>query len=120
MLRRRSPSTLDQSKQDLARRESELREQMEKLERMIEEAPKMAQEITHQQQRELLRRASEGSNRLDVSMALQDTRYGELGGGGYRRASLRKERRDGRIIFLVLMIALAAAIVWLVTHLQLF
>jgi hypothetical protein len=29
---------------------------------------------------------------------------------------LRKERRDGRIVFLVLVIALSAAVIWLVTH----
>ena len=36
-----------------------------------------------------------------------------------RRVSMRKERREGRIIFLVLVIALAAAVIWLVTHLHL-
>ena len=35
-----------------------------------------------------------------------------------RRVSLRKERREGRIIFLVLVIALAVAVIWLVSHLR--
>ena len=35
--------------------------------------------------------------------------------GRRRPGSLRKERREGRIIFLVLVIALAAAVMWLVT-----
>jgi hypothetical protein len=30
---------------------------------------------------------------------------------------LRKERREGRIIFLVLVIALVAAVIWLLSHL---
>ena len=33
-----------------------------------------------------------------------------------RRVSLRKERREGRIVFLVLVIALCVAVIWLVSH----
>src|SRR6266568_4752416 len=46
MLRRspRSATALDQTKQELARQESELRDQMEKLERMIAPAPRFASE----------------------------------------------------------------------------
>src|SRR5438067_2456458 len=41
----------------------------------------------------------------------------EAAPGGVRRpGSLRKERREGRIIFLVLVIALAAAVIWLMTR----
>jgi hypothetical protein len=31
---------------------------------------------------------------------------------------MRKERREGRIIFLVLVIALGLAVIWLVSHLH--
>jgi type II secretory pathway component PulJ len=122
MLRRfsKSATTLDQTKEDLARRESELRDKMQRLERMIEEAPRVAEEITRQQREELLMRASEGRSRLDVSAALQDKRYGDDGGGGRPVGALRKKRREGRIIFIVLMITLLAAVIWLVTHLQRF
>jgi septal ring factor EnvC (AmiA/AmiB activator) len=120
MLRRpsRSATTLDHSKEELARQESELRAKVEKLERMIADAPRVAEEMTRQQREEVLHRASEGRSRLDVAVAIQDKRYGDAGGGGGRRRSLRKERREGRIIFIVLIIALAAAIIWLVSHLQ--
>ena len=121
---RRRPSrpatALDQSKDELARRESEVRDQMEKLERMIADAPRVAEEMTRQQREELLTRASEGRSRLDVSVALQDKRYGDDGGGGRPRGSMRKQRREGRIVFIVLIIALAVAIVWLISHLQRF
>lgn len=122
MFRRSSkpPTTLDHSKLDLARQESELRKKMEKLEQMIADAPRVAEEITRQQREELLTRASEGRSRLDVAMTVQDKRYGDDVGGGRRPAALRKHRREGRIIFIVLFIALAAAIIWLVTHLQKF
>ena len=119
MLRRspRSTSTLDQTKQELARQESELRDQMKKLERMIAEAPRVAEEIEKRQREELLMRASEGGSRLDVSMALHDERHGDPN-PGKRRGSLRKERREGRILFLVLIITLLIAAIWLLNHLH--
>src|SRR5215212_3025209 len=108
MLRRpaKSSSTLDQSKQELARQESELRDKMDKLERMIEEAPRVAEELTRHQREELLVRATQERSRLDVSMALHDKRYGDDGRSTPRRGALRKERRDGRIVFLLLVLAL--------------
>ena len=95
-----------------------MRGEMEKLERMIAEAPRVAEETTRRQREELLERASEGRSRLDVSIALQDKRWGDEGRSPGRRKSLRKERREGRIIFLVLVIALGVAIIWLVSHLH--
>lgn len=120
MLRRSTkPDTaLDQQQQELAQRETELREQMQKLQRLIEEAPRIAEEKSRRQREELLQRAGFGGSRMDVSVALQDKRYGEDDGGGRPRVSLRKQRREGRIIFLVLLIALAGAVVWLATHLR--
>jgi hypothetical protein len=119
MLRRspRSATALDQTKLELARQESELRDQMEKLERMIADAPRVAEEVEKRQREELLIRASQGGSRLDVSMALQDKRYGESG-PGRRRGSLRKERREGRIVFLVLIITLLIAAIWLLNRLH--
>ena len=118
MARRSSkPSTpLNQKQEELARAESKLREDMLKLERMIAEAPRRAEETTRRQREEILQRASEGGSRLDVSMALQDKRYGDETYGRRRRGSLRKERREGRLLFLVLVIALAVAVIWLVTR----
>ena len=115
----RSNSTLDQTKEALARQESELREKMEKLERMIAEAPRVAEELTRQQREELLTRAGEERSRLDVSLALHDKRYGDESFSGPRRP-LRKERRDGRIVFLLLVIALMGAVIWLIAHVRSF
>jgi len=118
MLRRspRSTTTLDQTKQELAQKESELRDQMQKLERMIADAPRVAEEIEKRQREELLMRASAGGSRLDVSLALHEERYG--GANQKPRVSLRKQRREGRIIFLVLVIAVVIAAIWLLNHLH--
>ena len=120
MPRRQSkPGTpLNAKQQELARRESELRDKMQQLERMIQEAPRVAQERTRRQREEILSRATEGGSRLDVSIALQDKRYKDGGAYNGRRRSLRKERREGRIVFLVLVVVLAAAVLWLMTHLR--
>jgi septal ring factor EnvC (AmiA/AmiB activator) len=112
----RSTTALDQTKQELARQESELRDQVQKLERMIADAPRVAEEVERRQREELLMRASQGGSRLDVSMALQDKRYGTVAPS--KRGSLRKERREGRILFAVLIIALLAAAIWLLNHLH--
>jgi septal ring factor EnvC (AmiA/AmiB activator) len=121
-MRRRPPKTgtpLNQKQEELAQRELQLRGEMEKLERMIAEAPRVAEETTRRQREELFARASEGRSRLDVSIALQDKRWADDSrGSGGRRVSLRKERREGRIVFLVLVIALCVAIIWLMTHLH--
>jgi|SRR6266851_3924446 septal ring factor EnvC (AmiA/AmiB activator) len=120
MLRRsiRPTTTLDQTKQQLAREESELRDQVQKLERMIADAPRVAEEVGRRQREELLMRASEGGSRLNVSAALQDKRYGDDAGTARPRGSMRKERREGRILFLVLVVALVTAAVWLASHLR--
>ena len=115
----KSNTTLDQTKDALARQENELREKMEKLERMIAEAPRVAEELTRQHREELLSRAGEERSRLDVSLALHDKRYADDSFSGPRRP-LRKERRDGRIVFLLLVIALMGAVIWLIAHLRSF
>src|SRR5881398_1297290 len=112
----RSASALDQTKQELARQESELRDQMEKLERMIADAPRVAEEIEKRQREELLMRASQGGSRLDVSLALHDKRYGSS--SPRPRGSMRKQKREGRIVFLVLVIAVLVAAIWLLNHLH--
>ena len=120
-MRRRSQKSatpLISKKDELVLRESQLREEMQKLERVIADAPLVAAETTKRRRDEILRRANEGSSRLDVSIALQDKRYGDERSTPRRRGSLRKERREGRIVFLMLLIALSAVVIWLASHLH--
>ena len=121
MLRRSPGSTtpLHKKQQELSRRESELRDEVAKLERLIADAPRLAEETSRQQREELLRRANEDGSRLDASVTLQDKRYGDDSRRARRHGSLRKARREGRIVFLLLVIALSAAVIWLVSHLHL-
>ncbi len=116
-MRRRPPkSTVGQQQEELARRESELRDKMQELQRMIEEAPRVAAETSKRQREELLTRANERGSRLDASLSLRDRRWGDEEWGPRRRGALRKERREGRIVFLVLIVTLAAVVLWLMTR----
>ena len=122
MLRRanKSDTALDSSKEQLAREESALRDQVEKLERMIADAPRVAEEEARKQREELRARAGMEQTRLDVSLGATDKWMSEGAGMQPRRGSMRKQRREGRIIFLVLLIALIGLVIWLLSHLQLF
>jgi septal ring factor EnvC (AmiA/AmiB activator) len=122
MLRRpsKSSTTLDLTKQQLAQREAELRAQKEKLEQMIADAPRVAEEEARRNREDLRRLAGAERTRLDVSLAVEDKRYNDFGGSGRPVGALRKQKREGQIIFLVLVIALAIAMTWLLTHLQIF
>ena len=120
MARRRASSDtpLNQKQQELARQEENLRKQMDNLQRMIEEAPRVAEEKSRREREELLQRASEGRERLDVSIALNDKRFSEGNWQSRRPRSLRKQRSEGRLLFIVLVIALGLAILWIATHLH--
>jgi TolA-binding protein len=121
-MRRRSSNSgtpLTAKQQELSARENELREKMQQLEQMIQEAPRKAQEKMRQQQEELLLRAGDESRRLNVELGVRDMRHSDFDfrPGGGRRVALRKERREGRLIFLVLVMVLAAVVFWLMRHL---
>jgi hypothetical protein len=116
--RAHSDTPLDQKQQELAKLEENLRKQMDDLQRMIAEAPRVAEEKTRREREELLERATAGRNRLDVTMALQDKRYGDHASDNRRPRSLRKQRSEGRLLFIGLVIALSIAIIWIATHLH--
>ena len=116
--RAHSDTPLDQKQQELAKLEENLRKQMDDLQRMIAEAPRVAEEKTRREREELLERATAGRNRLDVTMALQDKRYGDYASDTRRPRSLRKQRSEGRLLFIGLVIALSIAIIWIATHLH--
>ena len=120
MFRRSAKSTspLHRRQEELSRQEAELRERVENLERAIAAAPQVAEESARRQREEFLMRANSRGSRLDASIALHDKRYGDDSGRPRQRGPLRKERREGRMVFLGLAIALAALVIWLMSHLH--
>jgi hypothetical protein len=113
---RKSPSALRRRQEEIEQREAELREQVEKLERMVISAPQNAEDTSLAPRERRGIRDNAGDKQLHVSVALQDKHYFDKGERRRRPRSLRKERREGRMVFLLLVTALAAAVIWLMSH----
>ncbi|PYJ22766.1 MAG: hypothetical protein DME20_04775 [Verrucomicrobia bacterium] len=104
--------------QEIARQEAELREKLDKLERMVTKGRATAQNKSPAQVGEQCLKGNETEKRFHVSLALQGEHSLDASRTSRRPRSLRKVRREGRIIFLLLLAALAAAVMWLISHLH--
>jgi hypothetical protein len=110
---RRSPKSsppLRRRQEEIARQEAELRERLEKLERLVAKVPVIEKNRTEQRPKD-----NRTDKRFRVSVASQDQRESRRSG---RPRSMRKERRDGQIIFLLLLVALAGVVIWLISNLH--
>ena len=117
----RSPKStppLRRRQEELISREAELRERVEQLERMISNTSRITADTPRPRRAEGRTKTTTSDKRFHVSVALPDEGYSNESGSIRRPRSLRKERREGRIVFLVLVIALAVAVIWLVSHLH--
>jgi uncharacterized Rmd1/YagE family protein len=110
-----SSSPLDAEQRSLKAREEKLRREMEKLESMIKEAPQRAEELKRRRREELMARTAYASPRIDSRpMSLVDKRYeANVGTVPRRRRSLKSERRQERLKFLVLVVILVMVAIWL-------
>ena len=106
---RKSSPPLRRRQEEIARQEADLRERLEKLERLVAKVPLIEKDRGEQEPK-----GNRGDKRFRVSVAAQDQRESRA----RRPRSLRKERRDGQIIFLLLVAALAAAVIWLISNLH--
>jgi hypothetical protein len=80
---------------------------------MVISAPQNAEDASPApRERRGIRDYADGKQ-FHISVALQDKHYFDKGGSRRRPGSLRKERREGRMVFLLLVAALATAVIWL-------
>jgi hypothetical protein len=107
---RKSSPPLRRRQEEIARQEAELRERLEKLERLVAKVPVIEKNRAEQGPKD-----NRSDKRFRVSMAAQDRPDSR---SARRPRSLRKERRDGQIIFLLLLVALAVAVIWLISNLH--
>ena len=109
----KSSPPLRRRQEDIARQEEELRQRLEKLERLVAQVPLIEKNRANQGPKD-----NRTDKRFRVSVA------GQAGGAigasrnSRRPRSLRKERREGQIIFLLLVVALAVAVIWLISNLH--
>jgi hypothetical protein len=111
---RKSGTPLDAKKRALAEQEIKLREHMDKLERLIEEAPIRAEEGKKKRREELVSRNPKGARRLD-SPTLIDRRFELQMPPRTKRRARKGERRAARLKFFVLCLVLLAFLLWLYT-----
>jgi hypothetical protein len=111
---RRSTPPLRHKQQEIDRQEAELREKLEQLERMFTKGT-TAQKKSPARGDQAGARDNQPDKRFQVSVAFEP---GQSLDTTRRPRSLRKERREGRIIFLFLLMALAVAVIWLISHLH--
>jgi hypothetical protein len=111
---RKSSPPLRRKQQDIERQEAELRDKLDNLERMVTKGRSTPQNRS----RARAEQGDKAEKQFQVSLAMDGGQSLEAGRPAPRRRSMRKERREGRIIFLLLLVALAAAVMWLISHLH--
>ena len=115
---RKSSPPLRRKQQEIARQEAELHDKLDKLERMVTKGRPIPQSRSRAQASEEGIRGNKTEKRFQVSLALDGAQSIEEGRRARRPRSMRKEKREGRIIFLLLLTALAVAVIWLISHLH--
>ena len=108
---------LHRKQQEIAQQEAQLREKRETLERIVTQSRERAPNKSSA--REPDRNASNNvvEKRFHVSIAMDVPQVFDADRRG-RPRTMRKERREGRIVFLMLLVALGFAVMWLISHLH--
>ncbi len=87
---------------------------MEKYQKLIEEAPKLAKERERARREQFITRAARTEHRYGSRAALPDNRYDLNVGSPIKQPKrLRSERKRGRNTFFVLLVLLALAVAYL-------
>jgi hypothetical protein len=117
--RSRKPAPpLHRRQQEIARQEAELREKLETLERLVTQRPPPSQTKSSVDIPERVPADTPIEKRFHVSIAMDAPQAFDTGRRRRRPRALRKERRQGQIVFLILLAALAVAVMWLISHLH--
>ena len=113
--RSRKPAPpLHRKQQEIAQQEAQLREKVESLERIVTQSRAPAQNKSSARDQD--RRATHNvvEKRFHVSIAMDTPQVFDT--ERRRPRALRKERRQGQIVFLILLAALGIAVMWLISH----
>ena len=117
--RSRKPAPpLHRKQQEIAQQEAQLREKRQTLERIVTQSRAPAK--TKPSTRKPNDNASNniGEKRFHVSIAMEAPQLFDTDQRHRRPRAMRKERRQGRMVFLVLLVALGFAVMWLISHLH--
>jgi hypothetical protein len=116
--RSRKPAPpLHRKQQEIAQQEAQLREKVESLRRIVTQSRAPAPKKSSAQKPERRTNNNIVEKRFHVSIAMDAPQLFDADRRRRPRA-LRKERRQGQIVFLILLMALAFAVIWLISHLH--
>ena len=118
--RSRKPAPpLHRKQQEIAQQEAQLREKVESLERIVTQSRAPEQKKSSAQRPDPKATTNVVEKRFHVSIAMDTPQVFDTEQRRHRPRTLRKERRQGRIVFLLLLASLGVAVVWLFSHLHL-
>ena len=116
--RSRKPAPpLHRKQQEIAQQEAQLREKRETLERIVTQSRARTQNKSSAREPDRNAVNNVVEKRFHVSIAMDAPRVFDDDRRG-RPRTMRKERREGRIVFLMLLVALGFAVMWLISHLH--
>jgi hypothetical protein len=116
--RSRKPAPpLQRKQQEIAQEEARLRDKRETLERIVAQSRTPSQNKSSRQRPERKATTNVVEKRFHVSIAMDSPQVFDTE-RRRRRPALRKERRQGRLAFLILLASLGVAVMWLVSHLH--
>ena len=117
--RSRKPAPpLHRKQEEIAQQEAQLREKVESLKRIVTRSRAIAQNKSSPQEVDHRATNPVAARRFHVSIAMDAPQVFDADRKGRRPRALRKERRQGQIIFLILLAALGVAVMWLISHLH--
>jgi hypothetical protein len=116
--RSRKPAPpLHRKQQEIAQEEARLREKVESLERIVTQSRAPVQNKSSAQRPDRKATTNVVEKRFHVSIAMDSPQVFDME-RRRRRPALRKERRQGRLAFLILLAGLGVAVMWLISHLH--
>ncbi len=117
--RSRKPAPpLHRKQQEIAQQEAQLREKVESLERIVTQSRAPAQNKSSPREPDRSATNNVVEKRFHVSIAMEAPQVFDTDRRRQRHRPLRKERRHGQIVFLILLVALGVAVMWLISHLH--
>ncbi|HEU4772675.1 MAG TPA: hypothetical protein VFS68_11025 [Candidatus Udaeobacter sp.] len=117
--RSRKPAPpLRRKQQEIAQQEAQLREKVESLNRIVTQSRAPAQKKSSARKPERSAPSNVAEKRFHVSIAMEAPQVFDNDRRNRRPRALRKERRQGQIVFLILLVALGVAIMLLISHLH--
>jgi hypothetical protein len=117
--RSRKPAPpLRRKQQEIAQQEAHLREKVESLKRIVTQSRAPAKKRSPARKPDRSAPKDVAEKRFHVSIAMEAPQVLNPDRRSRRPRAMRKERRQGRFVFLILLIALGVAVMLLISHLH--